>query len=109
VVEMRIVAICDEDTAMGLELAGVHEVYVPDGDERDIFMDIIEREDVGIMFITEGIAKSLARELKEFFLQGREYPIIVEIPGKEKVEGYIDSISSLIRRAVGINIDRRAL
>ena len=106
---MKIVAICDETTAVGLELAGVHEVYVPEGDEREIFRDIINREDVGIMFITENIAKSINRELKEFFLQGKEFPIIVEIPGKERVEGYIDNISTLIKRAVGVSVDRRAL
>jgi len=106
---MKIVAICDEDTALGLELAGIHEVYVPDGDEREIFHEIIEREDVGIMFVTEDVAKSISRDLKEFFLQGKEFPIIVEIPGKEKVEGYIDNISSLIKRAVGVSVERRAL
>lgn len=106
---MKIAAICDEYLAIGLELAGVHEVYVPEGNEREIFNEIIEREDVGILFITENIAKVLRRDLKEFFLQGKRFPIIVEIPGKEKVEGYVDNISALIKRAVGISIDRRAL
>jgi len=106
---MKIVAICDETIAIGLELAGVHEVYVPEGDERELFHDVIERDDVGVLFITENIARSISRELKDFFLQGKEFPIIVEIPGKEKVEGYIDHISALIKRAVGISIDRRAL
>ena len=93
---MKIVAICDETTAIGLELAGEHEDYVTEADEREIYHDIISRDDVGIMFITENISKSINRELKEFFLQGKEFPIIVEIPGKERVEGYIDNISALI-------------
>jgi vacuolar-type H+-ATPase subunit F/Vma7 len=106
---MKIVAICDESVAIGLELAGVHEVYVPDGDEKELFQDIVNRDDVGILFITEDVAKTISRDLKEFFLQGKEFPIIVEIPGKEKVEGYVDNISALIKRAVGISVERRAL
>lgn len=106
---MKIVAICDDDTAIGLELAGVHEVYVPEGDERELFHDILEREDVGIMLVTENVARSISKDLREFFLRGKEFPIIVEIPGKEKIEGYMDNISTLIKRAVGINIERRAI
>ncbi|HDO19405.1 MAG TPA: V-type ATP synthase subunit F [Thermoplasmatales archaeon] len=106
---MKIAAICDEDTAIGLQLAGIQEVFIPENDERELFREIIEREDIGILFLTEEIALRISRELKQYFLENREFPIVVEIPGKKRVTEYVDQISTLIRRAVGINIERRAL
>lgn len=33
---MKLAALCDKDTGVGLRLAGIHDVYVPDGDARDL-------------------------------------------------------------------------
>jgi len=107
---MKIAAICDEDTAIGLRLAGVHEIYVPENNAREIFREVTTREDVGVLFITEAIADLISRDIKEYLLQQRGYPIVVEIPGKKEASAeHIDHISLLIKRAVGVDIERKAL
>jgi vacuolar-type H+-ATPase subunit F/Vma7 len=105
---MKVVAICDEDTGIGLRLAGVHEVYIPEKEARELFNEIVTREDVAVLFVSERIADTLSREIKDYILQEGGFPIIVEIPGKEKIER-VDLISLLIKRAVGVEIERKAL
>lgn len=106
---MKIAAICDEDTAIGLKLAGIHEVYVP-GDTRKLFKEIVSRKDVVILFITERLAEGISREIKEYLLQEERFPIVVEIPDKKgKLAEHVDNISMLIKRAIGIDIERRRL
>ncbi|HHH80018.1 MAG TPA: hypothetical protein ENL13_03855 [Thermoplasmatales archaeon] len=107
---MKIAAICDEDTAVGLKLAGVHEVYVPENNIRELFNEVTMRDDVGVLFVTENIADYISREIKEYLLQQKDFPIVVEIPGKEKGKPeHMDHISLLIKRAVGVDIERKAL
>ncbi|HDD57566.1 MAG: hypothetical protein J7K13_01690 [Thermoplasmata archaeon] len=107
---MKIAAICDEDTAVGLKLAGVHEVYVPENNARELFKEVIARDDVGVLFVSENIADILSRDIKEYLLQQKGFPIVVEIPSKEKEKAeHIDHISLLIKRAVGVDIERKAL
>ncbi|HID25746.1 MAG TPA: hypothetical protein EYP23_04715 [Thermoplasmata archaeon] len=107
---MKIAALCDEDTAIGLRFAGVHEVYVPENNARELFSEVTGRDDIGVLFITESIADFIAREIKEYLLQQRSFPIVVEIPGKEEGKPeHMDHISLLIKRAVGVDIERKAL
>ena len=104
---MKIVAMCDEETAIGLKLAGFHEIYIP-GDARKIFREVTSRKDVAVLFITERIAEGISKDLKEYLLQREDLPIVVEIPDKKgKLPEHVDNISMLVRRAVGVDIERR--
>ena len=73
---MKLAALCDEDTAVGLQLAGIKETYVPKDDSAKIWKELSERDDIGIIFITEQIVEDLQRELKDFRLQNN-IPIIL--------------------------------
>ena len=53
---MKLAAFCDDDTAVGMRLAGVSELFIPDGKTVDVWNQIIERDDIGILFVTEKIA-----------------------------------------------------
>ena len=104
---MNLAAICDRDTAVGLRLAGIHESYVPEENPVKILDEISERNDVGVVFITEKIAKSISKDLKEFRLQ-YDIPIILEIPDKKgRLEDRVDFVSHLVKRAVGIDVSKR--
>ena len=49
---MKIAAICDNDTAVGLRLAGVHEVHaVKEKNVLEIWNQISNIDDIGIIFI----------------------------------------------------------
>ncbi len=103
---MKIAALCDKDTAVGLQLAGIKETYVSDKDTRNLWSEISERDDVGIVFITEKVAEELQRELKDFRLQNN-IPIILEIPDKKgRIKDHVDFVSHLIKKAVGVEISK---
>lgn len=104
---MKLAAICDKDTAVGLRLAGIHDLYVPEENPVKILDEITKRNDVGVVFVTEKIAERISKELKEFRLR-YDIPIIVEIPDKKgHLEDHVDFISHLIKRAVGIDIGKK--
>ncbi len=103
---MKLAALCDEDTAVGLRLAGIKETYVPKDDSAKIWKELSERDDIGIIFITEQIVEDLQRELKDFRLQNN-IPIILEIPDKKgRLQDHTDFVSHLIKKAVGVEISK---
>ena len=105
---MKLAAICDKDTASGLRLAGLTEVYTPSvGGEKETWFDLINRDDIGVLFITEKTAESLGEHLRGFRIRNN-IPIIVEIPDKHgRRTGHVDFVSHLIKKAVGIEISKK--
>ena len=103
---MMLAALCDNDTAVGMRLAGVSELFIPNGDTIDIWNQITEKEDIGILFVTEKIAEDLGKYLKEFRIRNN-IPIIVEIPNKKgRIKDHVDFVSHLIKKAVGIEVKK---
>jgi len=103
---MKIAALCDKDTAVGLQFAGIKETYVSKEDVAKIWNELSNRDDVGIIFVTEKIAENLKRELKDFRLQNN-IPIILEIPDKKgRIKDHVDFVSHLIKKAVGVEISK---
>ena len=95
---MKIAAFCDQDTAMGLRLAGIKQTYITNEDEIQQRNQIIESSDLGILLITEEIVEKLGKNLKEFRLRN-DIPIIIEIPDKKgRKKDHVDYISLLIKR-----------
>lgn len=104
---MKLAAICDRDTAVGLRLAGVHELFVADDNPVKMLDEISEKSDIGVVFITEKIAQEISKYLKDFRIL-HDTPIIVEIPDKKgRLEGHVDFVSHLIKKAVGIDIGKK--
>ena len=103
---MKLAAFCDQDTATGLRLAGIKDLFVSEGNEKDIWDKIIQRNDIGILFITQQISQNLDKYIRDFRI-AKNIPIILEIPSKKApIEGYVDFISLLIKKAVGVEINK---
>ncbi len=106
---MKLAGLCDKDTAAGLRLAGIKELFIPEKNELNIWNKIKERDDIGILFITEEIVRTLDKNLKDYRLT-YNIPIIIEIPDKKgRKKDHIDFISHLIKKAVGIEIDKEKM
>ncbi|PNX45429.1 MAG: hypothetical protein BV457_01680 [Thermoplasmata archaeon M9B1D] len=106
---MKIAAICDKDTAMGFRISGIKDILIPDGNALQVFNQITERDDIGILFVTEKIVEELDMHLKEFRIR-YNIPIIVEIPDKKgRIKEHIDFISHLIKKAVGIEVSKEKI
>lgn len=101
---MKIVGLIDKDTAIGFRLSGIKELYITNGDVTKKWDEIIKRNDIGIILITEKNAEEIKNRLNNFRLINT-IPIIVEIPDKKgRSISHIDYISSLIKKAVGVEI-----
>jgi V/A-type H+-transporting ATPase subunit F len=104
---MKIAAICDKDTAMGLRLAGIQSIHINPLQILPLLDEITQDNDVGVIFITEALAEQFKRDLKDYRML-HHIPIIVEIPDKtgHKTD-HVDFISHLIKRAVGIDVGKK--
>ncbi len=106
---MNVVGLADKDTAVGLRLAGITTLYVPDEQKNAVqhwhgIEDSIDK--IGLVIITESIAEQIEKELKNFRLR-HVMPIVVEIPDKQgRRTDHDDYISQLIKKAVGIQVDK---
>jgi len=101
---MKLAALCDKDTSVGLRLAGIKDTYVSEGKSSDVWDEVSSKDDIGILFITEKIAEELGRELKDFRLKNN-IPIIIEIPDKSgRKKEHVDYVSQLIKKAVGVEV-----
>ena len=106
---MKLAGFCDKDTAAGLRLAGVKDLFISDGNELVLWNQIKEKEDIGILFITEKIVQTLDKHLKDYRLI-YNVPIIIEIPDKKgRKKEHIDFVSHLIKKAVGIEVNKEKI
>lgn len=105
---MKLAALCDQETAVGLRFAGIHELFIPQqGTVLPVFQEVTKRTDIGVVIITEKIARELGTMLKEFRIH-KKLPIFVEIPDKTgKIEDHVDIVSHLIKRAVGMDVGKK--
>ncbi len=77
---MKIVVIGDGDTAVGFRLAGADAFEVSSLEEGErIFKQVVYQEDVGLIIITEELAKRLANLIEE--ARKKTLPVIIVIPG----------------------------
>ena len=106
---MKIAGLCDKDTATGLRLAGVKELFIPEDNELSLWNQIKEREDIGILFVTEEIVRALNKHLKDYRIINN-VPIIIEIPDKKgRKKEHVDFVSHLIKKAVGIEVEKEKI
>ena len=102
---MRMFVISDNnDTCLGLRLAGIVGVVVHEYDEiaREL-QKVTEQEDIGIVLMTRKLI-SISRDLVYDIKLNRQRPLIVEIPDRHGDSSIGDSITSYIQEAVGIKI-----
>ncbi len=103
---MKLAALCDKDTAVGLRLAGITDIFISEGNEVKLWNQISERNDIGIVFINENIVQELDKNLKEYRLRNN-VPIIIEIPDKKgRRKDHVDFVSHLIKKTVGVEINK---
>jgi V/A-type H+-transporting ATPase subunit F len=103
---LKIAALCDKDTATGFKLAGVKKIFIPEKNLLKSWNEIKDEEDIAILLITEKIARDLGKYLKDFRTRN-SVPIIVEIPDKKgHSKDHVDYVSHLIKKAVGIEINK---
>ncbi|MGI5893130.1 MAG: V-type ATP synthase subunit F [Candidatus Merdivicinus sp.] len=102
---MRMFVISDNnDTYVGMRLAGIEGVVVHEYDEiaRELNR-VVEDEEIGIVLMTKKLI-SISRDLVYDIKLNRQRPLIVEIPDRHGDSSIGDSITTYIQEAVGIKI-----
>ena len=101
---MRLYLICDnEDTAVGMRLAGVESTVTSDKSVVvSTLKEISAQTDIGIILINQSLAKLLGDEISEF-RKTHSVPIIVEIPDRNS-DGTENSIADYVHASIGIKV-----
>jgi vacuolar-type H+-ATPase subunit F/Vma7 len=105
--KLGICAAVGEDTALGLNLAGVEEIFIWEkgmdrSELRSWYLKMLET-DHGVMILSPDCGGALDHELFEKRSQGKMLPVTVIIPG----EGEDKRARDLIKRAVGMDPGNR--
>jgi V/A-type H+-transporting ATPase subunit F len=103
---MKVAAIADSDTIVGLKLAGVKLSYVAETPQQaeEAFDKVLQDQNIGLIVFSEKIADKIRDAITNLTSQ-KTIPIVVEIPDKRGVQpGRRDPLMDMIRRAVGIEL-----
>lgn len=102
---MRFFVISDNtDTLTGFRLAGIDGIRVFSPDEvKKMVSDVIANPDIGVLLITESLAKQIPELMYELKLK-LTHTLVVEIPDRHGTGRAPDSITRYIREAIGIKV-----
>ena len=96
---MKAAIIGDTDTIAMFHMAGI--TYGVDNPVK--FDELANDENLALLLITDVFAEQLKEKIVHHRLN-KNLPIIIEIPGKRKMERE-DTIKKLIMRAVGVEVE----
>ncbi len=102
---MRMFAIADEaDVLTGLRLSGVEGRLVTDRREAEAGVEAAQADaQIAVLLITERCAELIPETVKKLKLSSSN-PLLVVIPGMKGSNRGENSITELIREAIGIRI-----
>lgn len=102
---MKMFLISDNtDTCIGMKLAGVNGVVAHSYSHvKDELQNALKDKDIGIILITEKIAKDFQELINDVKLN-RQVPIIIEIPDRHGTGRSPDFITSYVREAIGLKL-----
>jgi len=101
----NIAVVGDRITATGFRLAGIREVYAfEDLAAEKKFGELLERENLGLIIINEALLQKFDWRMKKK-VERLAKPVIIAVPdqlGKTVEEA--ESLRSLVRRALGVDL-----
>ena len=102
---MRMFAVADEDDVLtGLRLSGIEGKKASDRKEAEALVSEVQADQlIAVLLITENCAAMIPETVKKLKLSSTN-PLVVVIPGIEGSARSKDSITGLIKEAIGIKI-----
>lgn len=101
---MKFYCIADEITAQGFRLAGIRVNVASTAEQAQAAINnAIAQIDCGIIIVTERIASWIRSQI-DILRLGKDYPLIVEIPGPEGPLSGRKTLREFVQEAVGIRV-----
>ena len=101
---MKVIVIGNQQAVLGFSLVGVGGTVATNAAEvRQALDAALSTHDVGIVLVTEDVSRLIGARMDQLKLRST-VPLVVEIPGPEGVSPDQQSLSELVRRAIGIKI-----
>ena len=99
----KIAIVGDKDSVLAFKILGV-DVYISlDAQEARKIIDRISKEDYGIIFVTEQVAKDIPETIKRY--NSELIPAIILIPSnKRSLNIGLANIDKNVEKAIGSNI-----
>ncbi len=93
-----------EDTVLGFSLVGIQgSVVTRREDALRQFQYVIEKRSYGIIIITESVANLIRQEVDQYLFT-QDFPLIVEIPGREGRDPNGKDLRTMVQEAIGISL-----
>ncbi|MFH1095867.1 MAG: V-type ATP synthase subunit F [Candidatus Micrarchaeota archaeon] len=101
----RVAVVGESALLTGFKLAGVERLYLASGaaDAEAALGALMEDATVGIIVIDEGLLEACDWRLKRK-VEAAAKPVVVSVPGKGGPMEQTESLSKLIKRALGFDI-----
>lgn len=94
----------NKDTKIGMRLCGIEGIVLTTKKETEDFLDeIIKKEDIAIVLITEKLVKLCIEKIYEIKTTFKK-PLLVTIPNKECESSIGETIKKYINESIGIKI-----
>ena len=101
---MKYYVIGDEDAVLGFGMVGVRgSAAATEKEAEEAFSSALDDGDIGIIIITEEAA-DLIRPLVDRYVFTQQFPLIVEIPGRNGRQEGRKSLRDMVNAAIGIKL-----
>ncbi|MCX8197958.1 MAG: V-type ATP synthase subunit F [Candidatus Micrarchaeota archaeon] len=103
----KIAVIADEATVTGFQLAGVEHGFALSGQEAEAKLaELLSDSSYGIIIVHEKLMESCDWRLKKR-VEATAKPIVVPIPDSQGPIEQSESISVLVKRALGLDLGKK--
>ncbi len=101
---MKYFVIGDEDAVLGFGLVGIQGLKAENPQEAEaVFKTALEDSNVGIIII-EDIIADMIRPIVDRYIFTEQFPLIVEVPGREGKKPGRPGIRAMVNEAIGIKL-----
>ncbi|MDR0958701.1 MAG: V-type ATP synthase subunit F [Clostridiales bacterium] len=104
---MKMYVISDNtDTVVGMRLVGIEGCNIGLNDSEKLRQELLNaknRQDLGVLLITEKLSKQFPDIIKEMRLSS-PLPLLVEIPDRHGTERPADFITKYVKEAIGVRL-----
>lgn len=101
---MKYFVIGDEDAVLGFGLVGIQGMKAENPQEAEAaFTAALEDTNVGIIIIEDRVA-DMIRPIVDRYIFTEQFPLIVEVPGREGKDPRRPGIRAMVNEAIGIKL-----